>query len=176
MRYLDTTKDLYLTIEVDNNGIIEWSVDAAFAVHSDMKSHSGGTMTMGKGSVISRSSKQKLNTKSSTEAELVATDDMTGHIMWTKYFLEEQGYDFKTVLLQDNKSTMLLLENGRESSSKRTRHINIRYYYLKDRIENKDLEIKYCSTDDMIGDFFSKPLQGLKFKKMRNKILNMGQG
>ena len=113
MRYLNGTQDLYLTVEVDDKGIIEWSVDAAFAVHSDMKSHTAGTMSMGNGSLISRSSKQKLNTKSSTEAELVATDDMSGHIMWTKYFLEEQGYDFKTVLLQDNKSAVLLLENSR---------------------------------------------------------------
>ena len=81
MRYLNGTQDLYLTVEVDDKGIVEWSVDAAFAVHSNMKSHTGGTMSMGSGIQISRSSKQKLNTKSTTEAELVATDDMSGHIM-----------------------------------------------------------------------------------------------
>ena len=70
---------------------------------------------------------------------------------------------------------MLLLENGKESSGKRTRHINIRYYYLKDKIDKKEIIVKYCPMDDMIGDFFSKPLQGVKFKKMRNKILNMSQ-
>ena len=83
--------------------------DAAFAVHPNMHSHTGGTMTLGRGCVISTSIKQKINTKSSTEAELVGTDDMSGQLLWTRYFLQEQGYDFKTVLLQDNQSCICLL-------------------------------------------------------------------
>ena len=59
--------------------IIKWSTDASFAVHQDMKSHTGITMSMGKGSVISASRKQKMNTRSSTEAELVAADDAVTH-------------------------------------------------------------------------------------------------
>ena len=138
-----------------------------------MRSHTGGTMTLGKGSVISKSIKQKLNTKSSTEAELVGADDISGQLLWTRYFLQAQGYDFKTVLLQDNQSCILLLENGRDSSSKCTRHLNIRYYFLTNQIQKKELEVKYCSTHDMLADFFTKPLQGIKFKKMQNRILNM---
>ena len=173
LKYLKGTKQLYLTLEVDNTGIITWYVDAAFAVHHNMRSHTGGTMTMGKGSVISKSIKQKLNTKSSTEAELVGADDISGQLLLTRYFLQDHGYDMKSVLMQDNKSSILLLENGRESSSKRTRHLNIRYYFLTDRIKKNELKVQYCSTDDMLADFFTKPLQGMKFRKMRNKILNM---
>ena len=66
MKYLNGTRKLYLTLEADNSGIITWYVDAAFAVHNNMQSHTGGTMTLGKGSVTSKSIKQKLNTKSST--------------------------------------------------------------------------------------------------------------
>ena len=80
---------------------------------------------MGRGSVQTYSSKQKLNTRSSTEAELVGADDIMSQLMWTKYFLEAQGLKVKTKLLQDNKSTMLLEEKGIDSTGKRSRHINI---------------------------------------------------
>ena len=92
MKYLNGTKDKILTLSVDNLRCIKWYVDAAFAVHTDYKSHTGGTMTFGQGAVQTISRKQKLNTRSSTEAELVAADDVSVMILWTKLFLEEQGY------------------------------------------------------------------------------------
>ena len=70
------------------------------------------------------------------EAELVAADDVTVPLLWSKWFMEEQRYGgTKTILLQDNKSAMLLEENGKQSSSKRTRHINIRYFFITDYSE-----------------------------------------
>jgi len=91
-----------------------------------------------------------------------------------KYFLEEQGYSAKnTILFQDNKSTMLLLNNGKASSSKRTRHLNIRYFFLSDRIANGELRVEFCPTDDMVADYFTKPLQGEKFRKFRKTIMNL---
>ena len=102
--------------------------------------------------------------KSSMEAELIAADDLSNSIIWTNYFLEAQGYKTKeTVLLQDNKSCMLLHNNGKSSSSKRSRHLNIRYYFLSDRIANGELRVEYCPTDEMVADYFTKPLQGAKF-------------
>ena len=108
------------------------------------------------------------------EAELVATDDLSNSIIWTNYFLEEQGYKAKdTVLMQDNRSCMLLHNNGWASSSKRSRHLNIRYYFLSDRIVNGELWVEYCPTDKMIADYFTKPLQGTKFKEFRRIIMNL---
>ncbi len=79
---------------------------------------------------ISVSTKQKLNTKSSTESELVGVDDMMPILIWTRYLLLEQGYGVvENLLLQDNKSLMLLERNRKASSSKRTNHINIRYFF-----------------------------------------------
>jgi hypothetical protein len=77
---------LALTLEGDGACIVKWWVDASFAVHTDMKSHTGGTLSLGKGSVYSASTQQKLNTKSSTEAELVGVDDVMLLILWTPYF------------------------------------------------------------------------------------------
>jgi hypothetical protein len=86
---------------------------------------------MGRGFPIAVSTKQKLNTKSSTESELVGVDNMTPIIFWTCYFLLEQGcVVIENLLLQDNKSLIQLERNDRASSGKRTRHINIRYFFI----------------------------------------------
>ena len=92
-------------------------------------------MTLGKRVIYGMSACQKLNTRSSTKAELVAVDDCMSHVLWTRYFLEAQGYDINDCIIhQDNKSGILLEQNGRASSSKHTRHINIRYYFITDRV------------------------------------------
>ena len=76
-------------------------------------------MTLGKEVVQSLSKKQNLNTRSSTEAEIVGADDFATQILWTKHFKEAQGYVIKeNILHQDNKSTILLQENGRKSAGK----------------------------------------------------------
>ena len=69
----------------------------------------------------------------------------------------------------------MLLSNYqlRKSSSKRTRHLNIRYFFLTDQIEKGNLAVKFCPTDDVIADFMSKPVQGDKFKKFRKEIMNL---
>jgi hypothetical protein len=86
-------------------------------------------MTLGKGAVYSTSTKQKINTKSSTEAELVGVNDAMPLVMWTQNFLEGQGYDVQdNVVYQDNQSAILLENNGRASSGRCTRHINIRFF------------------------------------------------
>ena len=77
----------------------------------------------------------------------------------------------KSRLYQDNKSTILLEKNGRRSSGKRTRHINIRYYFVHDRVKAGEIDIEHCPTDDMWGDFFTKPLQGKKFRRFQAQIL-----
>ena len=120
------------------------------------------------------STKQKVNTRSSTEAELVGVNDAIGMALWTKQFLECQGYDISDNLIyQDNQSAMLLEKNGRKSSGKKTRCLDIHYYYITDQIARKNARVAYCPTNDMIGDFFTKPLQGSKFTRFRNAILNV---
>ena len=113
-----TAKDK-LTLKADGTGELKWYVDASFAVHPDFRSHTGATITMGKGAITSLSRKQGMNTHSSTEAEVVAADEVVGPMLWTKLFLEQQGYPvWKNMLFQDNRSAMLLEENGRKSAGK----------------------------------------------------------
>jgi hypothetical protein len=175
MRYLQGTVDLKLTLSADGSGAIRWWVDASYGTHADLKGHTGGTMTMGKGSIYSTSIAQKLVACSSTESELIGVHDVMPQLLWTSYFMKAQGHDVvdKVVLYQDNKSTILLANNGRASSGKRSRHINIRYFFVKDRVKNRELRIEYCPTEEMWADYFTKPLTGVLFYKLRDRIMNI---
>jgi len=97
LKYCNGTRNDELTLSSDDLHVIKWYVDAAFAVHPDFKSHTGAIMTYGGGAAQSISRKQKLNTRSSTEAELVGADDVSTMILWTKLFLEEQGYKVEKI-------------------------------------------------------------------------------
>ena len=174
MKYLRGTRLMPLILSADGSGILKWWVDAAFAVHPNMRGHSGGGLSLGRGFPVVGSTKQKLNTRSSTEAELVGADDFMPAVCWTRFFMEAQGYQVRdNVLFQDNKSAMLLEKNGKASSSKRTKHINIRYFFITDRVAQGDVSIAWCPTADMIGDFATKPLQGALFKKFRDLIMGV---
>ena len=174
LQYLYGTRDEKLTLGADTVMKMETWVDASYAVHHDMKSHTGGVITLGTGAIMSKSSKQKLNTKSSTEAELVGASDYTPNAIWAAKFLDAQGYTLTSnTLHQDNQSAMRLEQNGRRSCGKQSRHIDIRYFYLKDLIQRGEIVLKYCPTENMVADFFTKPLQGNLFTKLKAVI--MGQ-
>ena len=68
---------------------------------------------------------------------------------------------------------MKLEQNGHASTSKRTRHFDIRYFYITDLIQRKECEIKYCPTKEMVADYHTKPLMGARFAKFRDKIMNV---
>jgi hypothetical protein len=172
LRYVKATVKDVLTLRADDLSIVKWYVDASFAVHPDFKSHTGVAMTYGAGVPIAMSRKQKLNTRSSTEAELVGVDDGVNLILWTKLFLEAQGCVISTnTVFQDNQSAILLEVNGKRSSSKRTRALNIRYFFITDQVEAGNVSIEFCPTKLMIADFFTKPLQGEAFLRFKRFIM-----
>ena len=174
IRYLRGTKTLPLVLSASGTGILKWWVNGSFPVHPGMQDHTGGGLTMGRGFPIVTSTKQKLNTRSSTESELVSVDDCMPAICWTRYFLEAQGYQVtENIVYQDNKSAILLEKNGKASSSKRTKHIHIRYFFVTDRINKHEMTVEWCPTGDMIADFMTKPTQGALFRKFRDQILGV---
>jgi hypothetical protein len=94
--------------------------------------------------------------------------------LWTKWFLQAQGYTVnQNIFYQDNQSTMKLAQNGIMSTSEKTRHINIRYFFIKDTIKREKIDLQYCPTESMVADFFTKPLQGKLFKYLRNMIMGL---
>ena len=129
---------------------------------------------MGKGATHTSSTKQKLNTQSSTKAEIVRVDDLMPQVLWTRYFMEAQGYKVSdNIVRQDNESAIRLKKNRKGSSSKRTRHINICYFFVMDCIKAGNLTTEYCLTRMMIGDFYTKALQGKTFKTFRDLIMKV---
>ena len=178
MRYLKGTRGLKLTLTVDDLSIIKWWVDASYASHEDCKGHTGAMMSLGSGAIRSFSRKQKLQGKSSTEDELIGVHDTLPEALWTKYFIMAQGYTVDhNIIKQDNKSAILLEKNGRFSSSKRTKHIKTRYFFVKDKVAHGDIEIEYCPAnapfpnDRMWADVLTKPKNGTPFLEDRSMLM-----
>ena len=77
------------------------------------------------------------------------------------------------ILYQDNKSSILLKTNGKASRGKRTKHINIRYFFITNRVKKGDVSVVWCPTGDMIADYATKPRQGSLSKKFRDHIMGV---
>jgi hypothetical protein len=151
LKYIRGTKDKGIVLEAGKCLSILAYIDSSYGVHMDMRSHTGCVIGLGLGPIYAKSSGQKINTKSSTEAELVGLSDSTGQVVWTRNFLLEQGYDVgPATIYQDNMSTIALVKNGR-SNSARTRHIAIRYFFISDRVNSGEIKIEYMQTGDMLA-------------------------
>ena len=139
-----------------------------------MKGHVGVYATEGTGAIYSSSNKLKLNTVNSMETQLVGVGEKLPKCLWYRMFrIAQGGYDNEDVLMQDNQSTMLLENNGRYSVGKGSRHVDIRYFFITDRIQKKHVKVQYCPTEEIIADFFTKPLQGALFYKFRDLVLGI---
>jgi hypothetical protein len=173
LKYLNGTRDMKLTISINDLGHLKWYVDGSHNVHWDCKGHRGAMFMLGEGAVLSYSRKLKLNTRSSTKMELVTTDMYMPKMLWSLYFMQSQGYDVEIMEeYQENKSTELLMTNGRFSSGKRTKHINVKFFFIKDRIIIKEMREVHQPTKEMWADVLIKPLQGRAFKEMRARLMN----
>ena len=172
LRYLIHTRDRGLLLRPGEKGItVSAYIDAAYGVHADLKSHTGSCIVIGEvGAVHCRSSKQQIVCKSSAEAELVALSDCANQGLYLRKFLLEQGHPVGPVTVyQDNLSCMALVERGR-SGAERTRHIDIRYYWLKERVNSGEALVKHLRTESMYANMLTKPLQGAQFISKREAL------
>ena len=97
---------------------------------------------MGKGCIYLASGKKKINTKISTEVELVGIRDVLPQVSWYRNFLRSQGYQVnKSIIYQDNQSTIRLCNNERASIRRLNRHIDIRYFFITYRIKSKEVRV-----------------------------------
>jgi hypothetical protein len=117
IQYLKSTRDLPLILGALHTGVWHWHVDASFATHQNMRGRLGGALIMGTGCA---------DVRSSTIGESVAGNEIKAQILWNRLFIEAQGVKVPdNILNQDNRSAIVLERNGRASSSKRTKHIEI---------------------------------------------------
>ena len=159
LHYLNGSMELNRTIGLNQGLLLRTWVDASYGTHANKRGHTGGIISGGRGILHHKSSKQKLNTKSSTETEVVGASDYLSYTVWTKKFFQEQGYKIKrSIYYQDNESAIKLESNGWRSKGERSRHIDIRYFFICDVLKREKIQLMHCHTERMIADYFTKPL------------------
>ena len=166
IHYVTGTMDLMACIGATDLLVLMHFIDAAYAIYNDFRSHIGSTTTLGYGIVYSMSPKQKININSSTHAELVSVSNYFPKLLYAKLFLKVQDIALKrNIMYQDNTSVMLMKKNRKLSCSKRSCHLNTRYFYVMNTVKQKEMEIMHYPKEVIITNFFLKPLQGNLFKR-----------
>ena len=146
-------------------------IDSAHAVHNDMRGHTGGITSFGTGIIDQKSSKQKMNTRSSTETEHVGTSEYLPKPVFFELFMGAQGYKPHTILAKDNESEIRMLVNGKASCTSNSKHVAIKYFWCTDRIKKGKMSVRHCPTEKMLADYMSKPLQGKLFILFRHVLM-----
>lgn len=167
--YLKTTKGIKLNLasQGEEEQLVGYA-DASWGQdRSNGKSMSGYLFKLNGGVVSWSSRKQNCVALSSTEAELIALTECTKEAIWLKKLLSEINFVIhdKILIFEDNQSVTKMIISQNHSS--RTKHVNVRYHFIKDYIERNIITIEYCETENMIADILTKPLNRVKFEKFR---------
>ena len=172
--YLKGTRERGIVLRIGEHMRVRAYIDAAYGVHQESgKSHTGCSLVIGDGGPIySKSTKQKIVTKSSTEAEIVGLSDTASHAIHLRNFVQAQGYVVgPAVLYQDNLSCMALMKRG-GPGSERSRHIHIRHFWLCEKVADKEVIIEHLGRADMHANLLTKPVQGAQFLRERRGLTN----
>jgi hypothetical protein len=169
--YLHSTKNEILTLKAGGCVDFEVYIDASFGVHADGTSRSGMVIIMAGVSIANWSGKQKLVTKSSTESDIVALSDGLTNVLWMREMLIDQGHQLKpTRIYQDNEGVIKIIKKGR-SPKHRTRHLNVRHFFARDRMQSGHITLVYMPTQEMIADIMTKPVGGWLFNKLSRMLI-----
>ena len=170
LSYLLYTRHQAMVLRIGDKLEVRAYVDASFGMYEDGKSITGVAVMLGNATIYVKSGKQKIVTRSSTESELVGISDALSQILWTREFLLAAGLKLgPAIVFQDNQSTIFLGNKG-SSTSERSRHIKIRYFFVHNYITSKEVELKYLPTSEMVADILTKPLHGALFQKLRGQL------
>ena len=151
--------------------ILSAYVDADFAQYTDTRRCITGYVTLLYGTLLSwLSKKQPLVTLSTTEAEYVALALCLQELLYLKHLLSELGLKFTEAIpvYEDNQSCIKVASNPELHA--RTKHIDVRYFFVKDLVADGVFELVYCQTADMWGDFFTKALPKATFTAFRTSF------
>ncbi|NDA63213.1 MAG: hypothetical protein EBX50_14410 [Chitinophagia bacterium] len=160
MRYVKGTADYKLVLggDLKQLNLEAWS-DADWASDNiDRKSISGYCFKLGAGAVSWKSKKQTSVALSSTEAEYMALTQATKEAMWIKFLLTELGvFDNTAICINvDNQSCVALAKNPEFHA--RTKHIDIQYHFIREKVEDNSVKLEFCPTDRMVADVLTKAL------------------
>ena len=147
-------------------------MDASYAIHENLKSHSACNLSIGDAAFVSNNSTcQSIITKSSTEAELVCVSDNANRLIHLVWFMTAQGHkQHAAIIYQDNMSSMALLQKGRSTSTK-SKHIAVRFFWIKEQLDSGLVQLQFKPTA-MMGpaNLLTKPLQGAQFTEERLQL------
>jgi hypothetical protein len=168
MKYLYTTRDLWLTFGADQT--VDCFTDADWGGQPDSHSISGYGLRFGTGVIAWSSKRQPIVTVSSAEAEYVATLQAVKEIYWARQFLGEFDGPRKgpTVLHCDNQSTIALTKDNKFHA--RMKHVRIRYHFVREAVDDGTIVVKYVPTAENTGDIFTKALPRPKFDYHRERL------
>lgn len=170
LRYLQGTKTDRLCFTRKDCEPLTGYADADFANDVEERKSISGNMFSIYGNMVSWSSKrQPIVTLSSTEAELVSLCNASKEGIWMSSILSEIGIPFVPfTIYEDNIPCIRISEEPREHQ--RTKHIDVRYMYIRDLIKEKKVKLKYIKSEDQLADFFTKPLQTTRFNNLKKMI------
>jgi hypothetical protein len=163
IKYLYTTRELRLVLGGQDKSI-EGYADADWASQADRHSVSGYAFRYGCGVVTWSSKRQPIVALSSTEAEYIAAAHAAKEIYWLRAFLGEIGRDMAqpTIFRCDNQSTIAICRDNKFHA--RTKHIDIRYHFVREAVEAGHIVAHYIPTDENLADIFTKALSRYKFE------------
>lgn len=171
LRYLKGTLTFGLKFIASKNFSLVGYSDADWAGDiNSRKSTSGYLFRIGDATVSWRSKKQAVIALSSTEAEYIALSSAAQEAIWLRRLLDSIHCTQKsgTVVFEDNQGAIALSSNP--NNHPRTKHIDIKYHYTRELVQNGVIRLIYCPTNDMLADMFTKGLDRIKFEQMRLKI------
>lgn len=170
--YLKTTRNLWLTLGGKPDGFHAYT-DSDWATQPHRHSHSGFVYLVGSGAVTWTAKKQTIIALSMVEAEYIGQTNAAREALWfCQYWSEMTGVPLSTptTIYTDNQGAMALAMT--DTYHARTKHIDIRYHFIREAIEKQDVSLVYCPTDDMTADIFTKALPHQKLEKFR-KLLGL---
>ena len=183
LQYINGRRDMPLILGPDSTGSYHLTTfaDSSYNPGNDTspflkgcKSVSASVTTLGRGAILVKVAKQSFVANSSTYAELGAANDAIIPASHQQQILESRGFSGKGIkpgkFKEDNTATIQLMRNGRSLNAK-TKHIKLKYYFIKQYFDNGEFELEYCPTEDMVADILTKPMQGKLFFKLRALLL-----
>lgn len=171
LRYLQGTLDFGILYEKNVNAKLLGFCDSDWAgCVDDMKSTSGYAFSLGSGVFSWASKKQQTVAQSTAEAEYVLASLATSQAIWLRRILEDVGekQGEATPILCDNKSAIAMTKNPVYHS--RTKHIAIKHHFIREAVEDEEIQLKYCATEDQVADIFTKALSKEKFQYFREML------
>uniref|UniRef100_A0AAV1UB76 RxLR effector candidate protein n=1 Tax=Peronospora matthiolae TaxID=2874970 RepID=A0AAV1UB76_9STRA len=172
LRYLQATPNHGLEFTREEGSRICGYTDADWAGDIESRRSTSGYVFMMNGECISwKSQKQRTVALSSTEAEYMALSEATKEAVWLKVLLGELGEmtsDEAIKMYEDNQGSIALAKNP--EFHKRTKHIDIRYHFVRKRVESGEVVLEYCPTQDMLADMMTKPIAAVQFENIRDRL------